>query len=165
MIEAQPVFKDKPKFQAKAKPGPKLKFKSRVVGLNENFPNKTPQNKNSNPPKKFLPKNKPGIKSNDSSSNLNSFFGNKNIGQPCSSNKECLSTNCVFKGQQSGKGSKPNPIPKPKPLKIYGSRSLKNSTNRPNNGTQAAYSIPVYGTCQNEIEQDPVPKGIWRNFL
>ena len=56
MIEAQPVFKDKPKFQAKAKPGPKLKFKSRVVGLNDNFPNKTSLNENSNPPKKFLPK-------------------------------------------------------------------------------------------------------------
>ena len=157
--KAQPETKANSKLQVKAKPETELKLKSRAVGTHENLPNRTSQNNNVNNPNKFLPNDKPGMKKNDSESNSNSFLRSKTRGQQCSSNIECLSTNCVFKGQQSGKGSNPNPDPKPKPPNKYGSRSLKSSANKADNRTKAAVSIPVFGTCQNEIEQDPVPKG------
>ena len=157
--KAQPDTKANSKFQSRAKQETELNFKSRAVGTNESLPNKPSQNNNDNQPNRFLPNNKPGMKKDDSESNSSSFLRGKTRGQQCSSNIECLSTNCVFKGQQSGKGSKPNPDPKPKPPNKYGSRSLKSSANKADNRTKTAVSISEFGTCQNEIEQDPVPKG------
>ena len=140
---------NKPKFQPKPKPEPNLDYNSRALRPNANSPRKpaqTPQN------------NKKGPNKNNSTSNSTSLFGGKTKGQKCSSNQECFSTNCVFKGQQSGQGSKPKPVPKPKPAKNYGSRSLSKNPSKSKNGTKPAAPKPVYGTCQNEIEQDPVPK-------
>ena len=157
--KAQPETKANSQFQEKAKPETELNLKSRALGTNENLPNKPSQNNNDNQPNEILHNDKPGMKKNDSESNSNSFLRGKTRGQKCSSNIECLSTNCVFKGQQSGKGSKPNPDPKPKPPNKYRSRSLKSFAKNADNRSKTGVSIPVFGTCQNEIEQDPVPKG------
>ena len=112
-----------------------------------------PSNKN---PKKLGPNDKPTQNKQNGTSNPVSLFGSKNKGERCSSNQECFSTNCVFPGEKAGKQSKPKPKPKPS---RYGSRSI---SNRANDAISEPAPKPnptkVTGTCQTEIEQDPVPK-------
>ena len=85
------------------------------------------------------------------------LFGSKNKGEKCTSNQECFSTNCVFPGETAGK--QPKPKPKPKPNR-YGSRSISSRANNTiSNPVPKPNPTPVTGTCQAEIEQDPVPKG------
>ena len=56
-------------------------------------------------------------------------------------------------------GKQPKPKPKPKPNR-YGSRSMSSRANNTiSNPAPKPNSTPVTGTCQAEIEQDPVPKG------
>ena len=108
------------------------------------------------PPQKLGPNGKPTQNKENGTLNSVFLFGGKNKGEKCTSNQECFSTNCVFPGETAGK--EPKPKPKPKPNR-YGSRSI---SSRPNNtiSEPAPKSNPtqVTGTCQTEIEQDPVPK-------
>ena len=85
------------------------------------------------------------------------FFGKKNKGELCTRNQECFSTNCVFPGETAAK--QPKPKPKPKPNR-YWSRSISSRSNSTtSNPAPEPNPTPVTGTCQAEIEQDPVPKG------
>ena len=93
------------------------------------------------------------------------FFGKKNKGELCTRNQECFSTNCVFPGETVG--TQPKPRPKPKPNR-YGSRSINSRSKR---NIRSRIPTPIQkptgtrpktkgtGTCQAEIEQDPVPIG------
>ena len=135
---------------------------SRVQGR-QLKPGSNPQkpSPNSNP-QKPSPNNKPGSRKGGPTSKPGSLFGGKNKGEKCSSNQECFSTNCVFPGQQAGK--QPKPIPKAKP-NLYGSRSIISRANakKPKVPPKPA-TKPVMGTCQAEVEQDPVPKSIFLYF-
>ena len=63
----------------------------------------------------------------------------------------------MFPGETAGKQPKPNPKPKPS---RYGSRSISSRANKTiSEPAPKSNSTQVMGTCQNEIEQAPVPKG------
>ena len=104
-------------------------------------------------PNKVVPNDKQTQNNTNGAVKASLLFGGKNKGETCSSNQECFSTNCVFPGETVGK--QPKPIPKSKP-NVSGSRSINSRANKtiPNPPQK-----PVTGTCQTEIEQDPVPKG------
>ena len=144
-----------------ARPLPKSKPRLNSIKVNSKSKSKSkrhkrqiiPSNKN---PKKPGPNDKPAQNKENGTYNPVPLFGGKNKGERCSSNQECFSTNCVFPGEKAGK--QPKPKPKSKPSR-YGSRSI---SSRANNATSkpATKSNPtqVTGTCQAEIEEDPVPK-------
>ena len=148
-------------YKNDARPLPKLKPTLNSIKVNSRSKLKSKRDKrqiiqsNTNP-KKPGP-NKPTQNKENATSNPVSLFGSKNKGEQCSSNQECFSTNCVFPGQTVGK--QPKPKPKPKPSR-YGSRSISSRANK-TISEPAPKSNPtqVTGTCQSEIEQDPVPKG------
>ena len=108
-------------------------------------------------PQRPGPNNKPTQNKRNGTPKPMSLFGSKNKGERCSSNQECFSTNCVFPGETAGKQTKPKPKPKPN---RYGSRSISSRANNAiSNPVPKVNPTPVTGTCQAEIEQDPVPKG------
>ena len=112
-------------------------------------PNKTPN--------KPGPTDKPTQNKRNGTTSPVTLFGGKNKGEKCISNQECFSTNCVFPGETAGK--QPKPKPKPKPNR-YGSRSINNRANNTiSEPVPKSNATQVTGTCQTEIEQDPVPKG------
>ena len=120
------------------------------------------QNRQIRPPRTNLkkpgPKGKQPTSKGNSTAKPGTLFGGKNKGERCTSNQECFSTNCVFPGEKAGKQPKPRPKAKPN---LYGSRSRsinsRANTTNPKNATKPNLK-PVTGTCQAEIEQDPVPK-------
>ena len=112
--------------------------------------------RNKNPPKPG-PNNKQTQNKGNGTPKSIFIFGSKNKGEKCTSNQECFSTNCAFPGETAVK--QPKPKPKPKPNR-YGSRSISSRANNAiSNPVPKVNPTPVTGTCQAEIEQDPVPKG------
>ena len=148
-------------YKTDARPLPTSKPRLNSMKVNSSSKSKSkrdkrqiiPSNKN---PKKPGPNDKPTQKRENGTSNPVFLFGSKNKGERCSSNQECFSTNCVFPGETAGKQPKPNPKPKPS---RYGSRSISSRANKTiSEPAPKSNSTQVTGTCQSEIEQDPVPK-------
>ena len=171
-------------------PGPKVRGKIKSTEANPEVESGPDPNFNAafrsrslnKPPRNAM--NKPGSKPISGVTNRpgvtgSSLFGGKNIGQKCSSNQECFSTNCQF--GKTKPGQRPKPPPKAKPVKtgrrkraVLGQDSSKpihkpkpnlnqspNPTPKPGvqtNGTKTNQTLPM-GTCRPELEKDPVPKG------
>ena len=149
-------------YKNDARPLPKLKPRLNSIKVNSRSKSKSKRDKrqiilsNKNP-KKPGPNDTPTQNKENRTSNPVSLFGSKNKGERCSSNQECFSTNCAFPGETAVK--QPKPKPKPKPNR-YGSRSISSRANNAiSNPVPKVNPTPVTGTCQAEIEQDPVPKG------
>ena len=148
-------------YKTDARPLPTSKPRLNSMKVNSRSKSKSKRDKrqiilsNKNP-KKPGPNDKPTQKRENGTSNPVFLFGSKNKGERCSSNQECFSTNCVFPGETTGK--QPKPQPKPKPNR-YGSRSISGRANKTvSEPAPKSYPTQVTGTCQAEIEQDPVPK-------
>ena len=152
MLTAQQTDKTNIKPDPKPKPLTNSKFR------NLRSKSKAQSRQIKPPGKKTGPKGKQTLNKGKSTAKPGTLFGGKNKGEKCTSNQECFSTNCVFPGEKAGKQPKPRPKAKPN---LYGSRSRslnsRANTTKNNNGTKPN-AKQVFGKCQAEIEQDPVPK-------
>ena len=152
MLIAQQTDKTNVKPDPKPKPLTNSKFR------NLRSKSKAQSRQIKPPGKKPGPKGKQTANKGNSTAKPGTLFGGKNKGEKCTSNQECFSTNCVFPGEKAGKQPKPRPKAKPN---LYGSRSRslnsRANTTKNNNATKPNPK-PVFGKCQAEIEQDPVPK-------